>query len=594
MKLKSPWQGSIFVRLIFTFLAVMVPFLASALLLVHWGIGNIRQEIADSTASKVSFYLNALERELLRTADLQTQFLQDDDISKLSVAASIMSLLDMNLAIKRIETKLQVIHNSNRYVQSVRLFVPLIDRVLYSWGSPAAISNEEFAGVKSSRSGAKAAVYQWNDRLFINLIYPDPLLRREPVFAFSTELSASELKKALNEFTRIENSGAVLFSKSADWSIANGTQPDVAAMVMAEYRRVDKGADSGMDPQTHNLKLGGQTYMAVIAESRLLDINLLVYVPEQSVFGKLHKYQLWFWLLSLIALAVIVSFSYSMYRVIHRPLKEMVRAFRKVENGNLQIEIRHSGGSEFAYLYDQFNTMVQKLAVLVHEVYEKELRAQQAELKRLQSQINPHFLYNSFYMMYRLTKKTGDDILIGFSKHLSDYYQFITRQANDNVALALEIKHIRAYIGIQSTRFYNRITVHFGHVPEPLEQIVVPKLSLQPIVENAFVHGLKNRLEGGEIWISVFQEGESVVIRVEDNGQTLDEAKLDELRQRLNDAGEIAETTGMLNVHRRLRLHFGAGGGITLSRGPAGGLKVDIRIQTEGREQDHAKAAAGR
>src|SRR5690606_35238664 len=144
------------------------------------------------------------------------------------------------------------------------------------------------------------------------------------------------------------------------------------------------------------------TYLSTARISEKFGVVLITYAPEREILGPIKQYNLWYWALTISSLFVIIIFSSFIYRMIHRPLKSLLFAFKQVEIGNLRVHLKYSFSNEFNYLYVRFNDMVNHLNVLVHEVYEQKYRARSSELKQLQSQINPHFLYNSFFIIYRM------------------------------------------------------------------------------------------------------------------------------------------------------------------------------------------------
>jgi two-component system sensor histidine kinase YesM len=214
----------------------------------------------------------------------------------------------------------------------------------------------------------------------------------------------------------------------------------------------------------------------------------------------------------------------------------------------------------------------------VHEVYEKNFRLQLSELRQLQSQINPHFLYNSFYIVYRMAKMGDHEQIMAFAKYLGDYFRFITRSDSDTVAFGQEVDHVRNYIEIQTVRFSKRISVRFDELPEPARQIPIPRLILQPIVENAYKYALEDKVMDGELRVSFKLTAGSVFLTVEDNGDSLDEESLNELRRQLNQGATPAETTGLVNISRRLELMYGDRSGIRVDRSELGGLLVRVEI----------------
>jgi len=168
------------------------------------------------------------------------------------------------------------------------------------------------------------------------------------------------------------------------------------------------------------------------------------------------------------------------------------------------------------------------------------------------------------------------------TEYLGVYFQYITRNASEIVPLEMEYRHIGAYIELQSLRFHNRITPIVEPLPESLRAVPVPRLLLQPMVENAYQHGLKEKLESGVIRISVGEQRERQVamllFSVEDNGDELTDEALARLQDKLSGKHEDKETTGLLNVHLRVQLRYGSDCGLALSRGELGGLRVLLKL----------------
>jgi two-component system, sensor histidine kinase YesM len=211
---------------------------------------------------------------------------------------------------------------------------------------------------------------------------------------------------------------------------------------------------------------------------------------------------------------------------------------------------------------------------------------QRAELRQLQAQINPHFLYNSFFILYRMAKDEDYDNITTFLKYLAEYYRFITRDVQSEVPLASEVAHAHNYTEIQLMRFSRRISASFAELPERYRDMLVPRLILQPVIENAFEHGLKDVAEHGELIVEFIERDGTLLIGVEDNGTCLTDGDLDAMRSKLETGSEPFESTGIINIHRRLRLKFGEKSGLLLSRGNFGGLRVELKLEMKGQEAD--------
>jgi two-component system sensor histidine kinase YesM len=265
----------------------------------------------------------------------------------------------------------------------------------------------------------------------------------------------------------------------------------------------------------------------------------------------------------------------------YKPMHKLVDSFMEVEKGNLQVTISHDAKNEFGYLYKRFNEMTKNLRTLIDQVYNQKILMQRAELKQLQSQINPHFLYNSFFMLNTMVV-TSDENLVKFTKYLGEYFRYITRNTSDYVPLIDEINHAKIYANIQLMRFSKRLKVEFGNCPEQYKDFSVPRLILQPIVENALEHGLGKKMKDGIIKVDFFTNASKFDIIIEDNGNDLSDKELMNLQKSLESEDNEAEITGIINIHKRIRLVFGQDSGLSVSRSQMDGLKVRMTFVRKG------------
>jgi len=177
--------------------------------------------------------------------------------------------------------------------------------------------------------------------------------------------------------------------------------------------------------------------------------------------------------------------------------------------------------------------------------------------------------------------RTGDyENLERFTEQLGKYFQFITRSGADEVTLQKEVEHARVYTEIQAMRFSNRVKVFFDELPAEFSDIMVPRLILQPVIENAFEHGLSMKKQGGLLKVSFRKLDDELHIIVENNGEDISEERLNLLRERLSSKNDVTgeEITALQNINQRLKLKFGQEYGITVVKGDMGGFKVDIVI----------------
>ncbi len=574
-------RSSIFMKIVLTFLALLIPLYTLNLYMNESGQETVRKEIVSSMNAKVELYVNLIESDFERVIKLIEAYVNDVDLMKLSTAVDVMSDIERTDAILALKSKLNLVKTSNSFVQNVIAFIPRLDRSVTSNDNAiVAFDEEAFLALSVATNRYESPYLLWKDRLFISVPYPDPPSgKKAPVFLLAVEVSKPALREALRQFT---NNGetAVLTGNRLPWSIVDDKSlPEAEAAVLQRQ--------SGSAPG-QTLNVGGEKYLVIDKSSAKLDTTLSILMPESAAFGSLERYRWWMLLLTLMSVVIVIFFALSLYRIIQRPLRTLIRSFNKVEQGNLNIVVQYPLKDEFGVLFNRFNTMVRELNVLVHEVYEHKYRVRLAELRHLQSQINPHFLYNSFFILHRMAKLRDHDNIVRFTKYLGDYFQFITRDGKDEISLQLEVKYARTYTEIQSFRFGSRIRSEFAELPAELERYLVPRLILQPLIENAYNYGLENKMTDGWIAVAFRQEPDMLVVSVEDNGEELDERKLQELRQMMLDPERQTESTGLINVHRRVQIKYGPESGLILSRGEGGGLLAELKLPLKKGEDDDA------
>ena len=211
----------------------------------------------------------------------------------------------------------------------------------------------------------------------------------------------------------------------------------------------------------------------------------------------------------------------------------MINAFRRLSNGSLDITIMERKNNEFGYLFESFNEMVKRLKQSIEQNYEQKMMLQYSELKQLQSQINPHFLYNCFYNINRMCKVYDVENAMFLSEKLANYYNYITRNEEDFVPLSVEYQHAKTYADIQSVRFANRIRFYSKEIPEDAKNIYIPRMILQPILENAYKYAFTDRVKGGSIYFDTILKSGTLTISVQNDGVPISDCVLEDLQWKL-------------------------------------------------------------
>ena len=268
---------------------------------------------------------------------------------------------------------------------------------------------------------------------------------------------------------------------------------------------------------------------------------------------------------------------------ITRRITNLSVAMDHVQEGNFSTQLSVQGNDEIAELSHHFNSMLKDLRRLMNEVVETQKEKRKRELEILQAQINPHFIYNTLDTLQWKALEYGASDLSELILSLSSFFRVSLSKGKEMIPLREEIKHVRSYLDIQKAR-YEEILTYEIQVEESLDDVFLPKILLQPLVENAIYHGIKPKLAQGKISILAQLEGEDLVLKVQDNGVGMTEEQVNQLEEAFE--GKRAPVSyGLHNVHQRIRLTYGNPYGLHVESCLQDGTTVTIRLPMEKKEK---------
>ncbi|MFD0713818.1 sensor histidine kinase [Paenibacillus sp. GCM10027626] len=569
-------------KILFILLLILISLYAVTLIVNQMATDSISKEITKSVQSRDAFYLNSVETEVSRISSSLLEFVTDMDLIELGMSESTTDYFSRTSKVRAVQRRLKLLRSSSSLIQDVKVFVPQMNRTLETANFQSTIADPEYQEL--AREMNHTRIVSVGEQLFMSMRYPSHVVEgSEPLFVIAVEIDRTQLLKGLHDIVTPEHGNSVLAKLHDGWMVTNDSSSFPDEIMQSLRHLTDQTA---VEAQVETLVLEGKRHYVSYRLSREIDMALIAYIQEDSLLGPLQSYKKWVWIILLLSVLITVLFSLSLYRVIHAPLKKLVIGFRKVEEGELvpiEVERRRD---EFNYLFMRFNNMVSRLSVLIHEVYEQEIRSRRSELKALQSQINPHFLYNCFFILDRLIQVNDTERAGQFSGYLGAYFRFITRNGLMMISLEQEMQHARAYIDIQLVCYGSRIDVEYEELDDSYNQIKVPRLIVQPLLENAFKYAVEQSAAQAELWIHGEARSGWLSVMVDDNGRHLTDMQLQELQAKLSSSlPEMEETTGLINVHRRIQLMYGSGSGVYVTRSQLGGLCAEIRIPLEQREE---------
>ncbi|OLS40565.1 sensor histidine kinase [Bacillus sp. MRMR6] len=287
-------------------------------------------------------------------------------------------------------------------------------------------------------------------------------------------------------------------------------------------------------------------------------------------------------LIGMITLVFVIFATLYVSLKITAPIKVLIANMKKVEKGEFEADFDSLGTDEIGMLGRHFKLMIEKINELILREYKLEIENKSSQLRVLHSQINPHFLYNALQSIGTLALKSGAVKVYSLLTSLSTIMRYSMNMTEDIVSIKAEIKHVQSYLSLQKQRFEEQFEFELN-VEKEVEEILVPKMILQPIVENCFKHGFDQQLENASILIDVRLTNDDMVsIIVKDNGTGVSEDRLEAIKNALR-SGKFAENShreaiGLKNIYDRLQIYYDQQASIFVSGSVTGGFEVTIKI----------------
>ena len=267
-------------------------------------------------------------------------------------------------------------------------------------------------------------------------------------------------------------------------------------------------------------------------------------------------------IISILCVLIALVLSQQISQEISKPISELEDIMAKVEKGELDADIAiNTNTKEIQNLSRSFQTMLLEIKVLLGRIKDNEKMLRKSELKILQAQINPHFLYNALDTIIWLAEREEHRKVVNMTAALARYFRLSLSKGVEVIPIFSEIEHVKYYLLIQKIRYENKMTYSIEVNPEIYEYTTV-KIILQPLVENALYHGIKDLEEGGHIKISGRKQGDNIVLTVEDNGKGMTKEQLENILNRPISSSMTSGGVAIKNVHERLQVYFGKNYGL--------------------------------
>jgi two-component system sensor histidine kinase YesM len=577
MKYKRKRYGlqSVFVKQIIGFAAGNLC-IAAIITALFINVVQIAQtEVYDKMKAQSEYYLHTLDIQLENIYNLQVNFFHDRRLVFLMEEKSTLSGYERRDALLSLKERLQAIQGCSDMISEIYLFIPNTG-YLITTSSVGKMEEEDHLFLDEILTDERSGLHIGENKMYF--------LERDtytmgsnsyPAHMVCIELSRKKIEENMMAMIQEEGSGAFFWKEGKVILDAGREVQPLGNEILPSLVKDENGAYL----ETQRVSIGEEYYLACVGQSELLG-TFVQYSNETLILDRIDHLRYAMYGAWLVMLVITVFFIIYTQYLIHRPMELLLQAFDRAKTGNFEEHIHHGRNNEFAYLYNGFNEMEDRIKNLIEQVYIQTNLAQKAELKQLQSQINPHFLYNSLFALESRIHREDYEGAENLADLLGKYFRYLTRNGEDDVELSQEVEHAYAYGAIQASRFSSRISIEADDLPEEMEHIRVPRLILQPLLENALDHGLGEMEEGGllQVRYEVLEDGFSIA--VEDNGEETTDEMIEDMKKNLEKGeDQNGEITGILNIHRRLQLYFKGQAGLRIERGKSGGICVRILIR---------------
>ena len=322
-------------------------------------------------------------------------------------------------------------------------------------------------------------------------------------------------------------------------------------------------------------------------EERLVTVKTVGYtgwklvsvVPMKAVVKQYSGTQTYILIIAICLAFIFIQLSSFITRKITDPIYRLEKAVGKLESGDLETVIQVSGSEEIRHLGHSIQTMVKQLRQLMNDVVTEQELKRKSELDALQTQINPHFLYNTLDSIVWMIENEKYEGAVTMVTSLARLFRISISKGKSIISVKEELAHAEYYMMIQSVRYKNKFTYTID-ADETIKQKATVKLILQPMIENAIIHGMAymDEDDGGHISVRAYEAEGQLIMEVEDNGCGISEAQKEDIHSQKKRGKILGSGIGMGNVHERIKIYFGESYGVTMYSEPDEGTLIRINM----------------
>lgn len=331
------------------------------------------------------------------------------------------------------------------------------------------------------------------------------------------------------------------------------------------------------------LKNSNASYLAVYHYMDEYDMTFIYLLQDSVYLGNITQIMPNVILLCIILLVLLFILCIYISNMFYTPIKPLLKVMEDVQNNRMQTRITHKRNDEYQKIYTGFNNMMDEVNSLIDRLVISTSLQKDSQIKLLQAQMNPHFIYNTLESIYSLAKIHGEEEIANVIESLSSFYRFSLSGGASEITLRQAVSMTEHYLNIQNFRFDNTITCEIRLEPG-LADYPVPKFAIQAIVENSIYHGIEPSNHPGYLTIDAYSQDENIIIKIKDNGIGIKNQELEALKSSIETpfASQLqqqeAENFALRNLNQQIKLHYGDSYGLTIESAQNTGTSITITL----------------
>lgn len=399
----------------------------------------------------------------------------------------------------------------------------------------------------------------------------------KPIGMIAVDANISVIEDQMSELDKVTNGKSVIIDELGN-VVYDSDKQRMATNIMSDPTVVQAKGTKG----SFYFERDGVNRLYIYTTSPNTKWKVMTSIPDSELTKDAVVIRNVTWIATIITIIVALFISVVFSFALTNPLRKMMRLMKNVQEGDFNVQFQVKYRDEVGQLGNQFNRMIVRIDHLIQDIYLMETKKKEAELHALQSQINPHFMYNTLESIRMAAELNDDQIAADMIAILGKLLRYSISDLHEEVTLENEVLHMRNYVEMLNYRYPNRFHLE-THITDDMLKYPMIKFVLQPIVENAIYHGMDDNKASMRIVMSSERTPHGVLLRIKDDGLGMDEDTLDRLNRSLTGSEEAVVKRksggiGLKNVNERIKLHYGNAYGLKVTSERGKGTEVILQF----------------